>query len=733
MNKSLWYAISLLALSGQQMVWAAELSAVAPPPADSPVIRISTARSALTLFAAGDGRLYQLGFGPATLDLAAPAAVPPREDECYPASGNGFILEPAVQAFHSDGSTSTDLIYVKHSTESAGPDVTLTRIELKDRYYPFFVTLCFKAYREEDVIEQWTEIRHEENGPVTLFRFSSSAPVLPRKAGYWLTQFHGRWAAEANIVEERLTPGLKVLDSKIGVRAHEFRTPMFFLSLDQAAREETGEVVGGTLAWSGSFQFAFELDTDNRLRALCGINPFGSQYQLPRGQVFATPAMIWTWSNEGKGQASRNFHRWARRYGIRDGAQPRPVLLNNWEATVFNFDEARLVSLLDGAKSIGAELFLLDDGWFGNRHPRNDDRTGLGDWQVNRQKLPRGLSYLADEAKKRGVRFGIWLEPEMLNPVSDLFEAHPDWVIQQPHRELQTADFRNQAILDLTRPAVREFVWGVVDGTFRESPGISYVKWDANRIVSQPGSTWLTPQTQSHLAIDYTWALYDVMARMARQHPGVMGMACSSGGGRVDYGVLRFFDSFWASDNTDPRARVIIQWGYSHVFPASTISAHVTRSGERPLKFAIDVAMSGAFGVDMDLDRMSAEDRQFLAATIGRYKEHLREIVQQGDLFRLESPYDQPRAALNFVSADRSQAVLFVYQLKDSAAKAVKPQGLDPAKHYQVREVNLPRGAASRLAVDGTVMDGATLMRDGLVPPCAKEFDSTVIELNLSP
>jgi len=732
MIKSLCYAISLGAFACQQTAWAGEPASDAPPAAPR-LIKISTARSALTLFSAADGRLYQLDFGPATRNPVAPTTVPAREDEFHPASGNGFILEPAVQAFHADGNSSTDLVYVKHGTEAVDADVVLTRVELKDRFYPFFVTLCFKAFRDEDVIEQWSEIRHEESGPVMLFRFASSAPVLPRAANYWLTQFQGNWAREANMVEERLTPGIKVLDSKIGVRAHEFRTPMFFLSLGREANESAGEVIGGTLAWSGSFQFAFELDTDNRLRALCGINPFGSQYRLLHGQVFVTPAMIWSWSDQGKGQMSRNFHHWARRYGIRDGTKPRPVLLNNWETTVFDFNEPRLVSLFDGAKEIGAELFLLDDGWFGNKHPRNDDRTGLGDWQVNQNKLPHGLSFLADEAKKRGVRFGIWLEPEMVNPVSDLFEQHPDWVIQQPHRELQTTDFRNQAILDLTRPAVHEFVWSVVDSTLRQNPGISYVKWDANRFVSQPGSTWLTPETQSHLFIDYTWALYDIMARMARQHPEVMGMACSSGGGRVDYGALRYFHSFWASDNTDPYTRVVIQWGYSHFFPASTISAHVTRSGNRPLKFAIDVAMSGAFGVDMDLNRLNAEDRKFLATTINLYKEHLREVVQQGDLYRLESPYDQPRAALNYVSTDRSHAVLFVYQLKDSTAKAVKPQGLDPAKRYQVREMSLSEGAASRMAKDGEVIDGATLMRDGLVPPCTKEFDSTVIELNSSP
>src|SRR6185369_4075513 len=396
---------------------------------------------------------------------------------------------------------STDLIFAKHTRTAIAKDIDLTRIELRDGFYPFFVTLCFKAYQNEDVIEQWAEIRHDENRPVTLFRFASSGALMPKADEYWLTHFHGDWADEAQWVEERLTSGIKILDSKIGVRAHQYQTPAILISLGHEAQEETGEVLGGALEWSGSFQFALEVDMKNRLRALSGINPFNSQYRLIPEQTFTTPAMLWTWSARGKGQVSRNFHRWARRYGMRDGAKPRPVLLNNWEATGFEFDEARIVALFDGARILGAETFLLDDGWFGNRHPRNNDMAGLGDWQVNTNKLPHGLSYLSDEAKKRGVNFGIWLEPEMVNPVSDLFEQHPDWAIGQRHREPILG--RNQRVLDLSRPEVREFTWKVIQNTLTPNPGITYVKWDCNCYVTQPGSSWLGPNEQSHLLIDY--------------------------------------------------------------------------------------------------------------------------------------------------------------------------------------------------------------------------------------
>lgn len=684
------------------------------------LITIPTAHSALTLCVEGDGRLYQLGYGKTPDKVVAPEKMPEREAEFFPASGNGFILEPALQATHADGNTSTDFMFVRQETTALDSNVAVTRIELKDRFYPFFVNIYLKAYAKEDVIEEWTDIRHDEDGVVTLYRFASSSPLVAGKE-HWLTQFHGDWSREGEISEERLAEGTKILDSKIGVRASQYRIPSFILTRNGPAKEESGEVFGGSLKWSGSYQLAFDVDWNDHLRVLAGINPFGSQYHLEKGQTFTTPAMLWTWSGQGKGQVSRNFHAWARRYGIRDGDQPRPILLNNWEATYFNFNEQKLVSLLNGAKELGFELFLLDDGWFGNKYPRNGDTSGLGDWQANTNKLPHGLGYLADQAVQRGLRFGIWLEPEMVNPKSELYEKHPDWVIGQPHREPEY--MRHQLDLDLSNPAVKDFAWETINDTLGPNPGITFVKWDANRYVTQPGSQWLKPGEQSHLLIDYNFALYDVMARMAKTYPHVMAMLCSGGSGRADYGALKYFDNFWPSDNTDPAKRVFIQWGFSHIFPANTICAHVTRSGDRPLKFTLDVAMSEDMGFDVDLAKTSPADREAMARAIKLYKEELREVVGQGDLYRLESPYNSPRACLDYVSPDRAKAVLFVYQLKADEAKAVKLRGLDPQRSYAVREVNLPQEASSQ------TLDGATLMRDGLTPTCKNQFDSAVFEL----
>jgi len=718
-------------------------------------IRITTAGTALVFAVDDDGRLEQTAFGPADAVAASEKAAQAakkggknkaaknkapsraklaREDDAFPQFGNGFLNEPALQVTHADGNTSTDLAYVSHKATEEKKGVTLTRIVLADTAYPGFkVTLCFRAYHDHNIIEQWTEISNAENGPVTLERFASAA-LLVKSGDFHLTQLHGTYSSEATLAEEKLFPGIKILDTKLGVRAHYFRTPAFILSLDGPAREESGRVIGATLEWSGNFQFSFEMDYAKSLRVLAGINPFAAAYRLAPGKTFTTPALLYTFSAEGKGGMSRAFHRWARVHGIRDGAKPRPVLLNNWEATKFDFDDAKIISLFDGAKEIGADLFLLDDGWFGNKHPRVNDRAGLGDWEPNIKRFPNGLSHLANAAIAKGLGFGIWIEPEMVNPASELFEKHPDWIITQPKRE--PILFRNQLILDLTRPEVQAFERGIIDRTLKPNPGITYVKWDCNRYVSQPGSSYLPAEKQTHLLIDYQWHLYDLMRHMAGTYPNVMAMLCSGGPGRIDYASMRYFHSFWASDNTDPAQRIYIQWGFSQFFPSNTISAHVTDMGHRPLKFAIDVALSGAFGVDRDISRWTPAERAQVAAAVKLYHERIRPITADGDLYRLASPYTTPFAALEYVAQNRASAIVFIYT-KEHAAEAgsavsgppIKPLGLNPAKTYRVREINLPPGAKSTLSIDGQRLTGEALMRDGFPSPLKHALESAIIDL----
>jgi len=331
---------------------------------------------------------------------------------------------------------------------------------------------------------------------------------------------------------------------------------------------------------------------------------------------------------------------------------------------------------------------------------------------------------LAAEAVKRGLRFGIWIEPEMVNPKSELFEQHPDWVIRQPKRELELQ--RNQLVLDLTRPAVQEFEWNTIKDIL-SVPGITYAKWDCNRYLTQPGSSYLASGRQSHLWIDYVNALYALMDKTAKTFPDTELMLCSGGGGRVDYGALKYFNEFWPSDNTDPVTRVAMQWDYSYFFPMMAIASHVTHWGNRPMHFACSVAMSARFGMDLDLTKLPAQDKSVCAGAIAAYKK-IREVTAFGDLYRLEDPHQGFRGAINFVSPDRARAALFVFQLKDGENAAVHPQGLEPARHYTIHELNPAPGRAA-MPQEGKTFTGEELMRDGIMPSSSKELEASVIDL----
>ena len=686
-------------------------------------IWVETQNAALTFRIGDDKRLYQTHFGARG---ASPDQNTNRGNEAVPPFGERQIGATALRATHADGNNSTALEVVKQSATIVDSNVTLHQIELKDPAYPFFVTLNFRAYRAQDIIESWTEIRHSEAGAVTLWEFASASPVFGN-GPFYLSSFHGDWSDEMNLATEKLSFGTKTIESRLGVRAHQFTLPSFWLSREPNVGEESGEVWSGSLAYSGSFALDFEVGAGAQMRALCGINPHDSQYALAPNVTFQTPKMIWGWSGAGRGPLSRHFHDYARKYVLRDGDKTRSILLNNWEATYFGFDQKKLVSLFDGARDLGIEMFLLDDGWFGAKYPRDSDGQGLGDWVVDRVKLPDGIGYLSDEAKKRGLRFGLWVEPEMVNPRSQLFERHPDWAIRQPKRPLDL--IRNQLVLDLTRPEVKAYVQKILDDLLTENPGISYLKWDCNRYITQPGSTYLAAGEQSKLWIEYNRALYDILNHMATTHPNVEIMLCAGGGGRVDYGSLDFAHEFWPSDNTDPLRRIPMQWGYSQFFPAMTISSHVTRMGECPLKFAFDVAMSGRLGMDYDLSRLAPDDKQFARGAIADYKS-IRDVVQGGELYRLESPYDGKRTSLLYANADQSRAVVFAFQSADADATAALPlRGVRPDARYVVKELTLRPGTNSALPENGRIVSGDALMKQGLALPLRKQFDSCIVEL----
>ena len=451
MKKYLLYFILLCALYS---IAAAQPSSIQQPNQQpDKLISVSTLNTDLVYKVSGkDGRLYQLYLGSKLNNIETLSGLSDAGHLAYATFGTDNLFEPAIRITHNDGNPSLELKYVSHNTDQVDVNTSITNILLKDPEYPVEVTLHIKSFLAEDVIEQWVEIVHKEAKPVIMYNYASSMLHFDANK-YWLTQFHGDWAEEMKMQESELTSGIKILDTKLGTRAHMYQTPVFFLSLNEKSEENNGELIAGTLGWSGNFQFTFEVDEKNSLRVISGINPFASEYTIQPGKPFITPSFIFTYSNRGKGQASRNLHHWATNYGILDGNGPRLTLLNNWETTYFNFNEPKLTGLLDDTKKMGLDLFLLDDGWFGNKYPRNDDRAGLGDWQENNAKLPDGLGYLVKEAGKRGVKFGIWIEPEMVNPKSELYETHPEWILKLPNRPEHY--FRNQLVLDLTNPEVQ--------------------------------------------------------------------------------------------------------------------------------------------------------------------------------------------------------------------------------------------------------------------------------------
>lgn len=688
-------------------------------------IVVNTKNTSLVFKVGKDQRLYQSYFGHKLTNSADLAGIPNPVHLAYPTFGTDNLFEPAIRVTHNDGNPSLELQYVNSETEKTDENVSITRIKLKDPQYAVAVTLSLKAFYNENVIEQWVEIQHHEKDPITLYNYASSTLHFDAKK-YWLTQFHGDWAQEMKMQESELTSGIKIIDSKLGTRAHMYQSPNFILSLDNKSDENNGEVIAGTLGWSGNFQLLFELDEKNSLRVIPGINPFASEYSLAPGKTFVTPSFIFTYSNHGQGQASRSLQRWAMNYGILDGTKPRLTLLNNWETTFFDFNEKKLSDMLDDTRNLGVDIFLLDDGWFGNKYPRNDDNAGLGDWQENKAKLPNGLGSLVKLAEDKGVKFGIWLEPEMVNPKSELYEKHPDWILKLPNRPEHY--YRNQLVLDLTNPEVQEFVYHLVVDMMQKNPGIAYIKWDCNRMMTNAYSPYLKNQ-QSNLYIDYVNNLYKVLERIRAKYPHLPIMLCSGGGGRVDYGALRYFTEFWTSDNTDPYERVFMQWGYSNFFPAVSLCNHVTSWGKQSIKFKTDVAMMGKLGYDIQVKGFSPAELKFSQDALQNYK-RLSDVIWKGDLYRLVSPYENERAVLMYVNEDKSRSVLFSYTLNNRYGETftrVRLEGLDSAKTYKVNEVNVFQKPQFR--DNGKSFSGDYLMKEGLNVSSNNALTSIVLEL----
>ncbi|OIN55503.1 alpha-galactosidase, partial [Arsenicibacter rosenii] len=649
----------------------------------------------------------------------------------YTPAGTWNLAEPAIELVHTDGNPSLDLKYVSHKTTPVDANVTETAVQVADPVYKVSVTLYYKVWKKENVFEQWAEIRNDEKGPVVLNKYASANLFFTNK-DFYLTSFQGQYLKEMQPLEEKLLQGLRTIDSKLGTRAMLLGTPNFMVSFGQPARENTGMVMLGQLAWSGNYKLDFEVDSYQNLRIIAGINPYASAYSLGTGKSFKTPSLIYTLSGNGTGQASRQLHDWARNYRVLDGNGQRLTLLNNWEATYFDFDETKLSNLIRDTKKLGVDMFLLDDGWFGNKYPRNNDNAGLGDWQENVKKLPNGIGYLVKEAQKTGVKFGIWIEPEMVNPKSELYEKHPDWVIRQPERPEKY--YRNQLVLDLSNPDVQDFVFGVVDGLFTKNPELAFIKWDCNAVIYNAYSAWLQKNKipQTHLYVEYVNGLYKVLQRIRAKYPRVPMMLCSGGGGRGDYELLKYFTEFWPSDDTEPIERIFLQWNYSYFFPSITTDCHVTDWGKQPIKFRVDVASMGKLGFDVVVSHLSPDDLAFCQQALKNY-DSFKEIVWHGDQYRLASPYEGPVASMGYVSKDKSRAVMFTYfhanrVVESFTSRPIRFAGLDPDQQYRLKELNVYPGKKS--PVDETrVYSGSFLMHVGINPNVSAGRASVVLQL----
>ena len=704
------------------------------------IIRIATDATDLILSTAPNGRLYQVYLGPKLLHPEDFAKLSPysragsdgsaatRGWEAYMTAGMEDYFEPALQVTHADGNMSTLLKYVSSEKKSIDGNAEETIVTLKDDYYPMEVKLHYISYAKENIIKTWSEISHTEKKPVLLHRYASGIIYFERPS-YYLTEFSGDWAQEMQMSHQQLQFGKKMIDTKLGSRAAMHAYPFFELGFGEPAKEDAGEVVMGTIGWTGNYRFTFEIDNLKNLRVLAGINPFASTYELKPGEVFTTPEFIFTRSDNGKGEASRYFHDWARNYQLRDGKGDRLTLLNNWENTAFKFDEDILAELMKEAKHLGVDMFLLDDGWFANKYPRNNDRAGLGDWEAMKAKLPHGVPGLVAKAKEAGVKFGIWIEPEMVNPKSELFEKHPDWAIHLPNRE--TYYYRNQLVLDLSNPEVQDYVFGVVDRIMTENPDIAYFKWDCNSPITNVYSPYLK-EKQSQLYVDHVRGVYNVFQRVKEKYPNLPMMLCSGGGARCDYEALKYFTEFWCSDNTDPVERLFIQWGFSQFFPTKAMCAHVTSWNKRAsIKFRTDVAMMCKLGFDIGLKELAPDELTYCQNAVANYK-RLKPVILDGDFYRLVSPYETNHTAVMHVSKAKDKALVYAYDIYPRFAEktfAVKLQGLDPNKQYKVEEINLMPGAKSRFAQNGQIFSGDYLMKVGLYAFTTQTLQSRILEV----
>ena len=617
----------------------------------------------------------------------------------YPGYGFGDFREPAYNFKLKDGSRITDFRYdsfeivqgkcaiegLPHLYTNQATEAETLIITLKDDVAKLRLKLNYTIYQDYATVIRSTTLINDSAETVEINQLASQSLDFPNRS-FELIHLNGAWGRERQLTREKIEIGTKVLDSKRGSSSHH-QNP-FVTLVEPTTTEFQGEAYGFCLVYSGNHQTVIEKDNYSQTRVVMGMNPFNFAWQLPAGESFHSPEVVNVYSNQGLNQMSKTYDDLFNHHLIRGEHQlkERPVLINNWEATYFDFDDAKIHGIVDEAQALGIEMFVLDDGWFGER---KDDHRSLGDWYEFEGKLEQGLEGIAQYVHDKGMKFGLWFEPEMISKDSDLHRAHPDWVLSVPGRPRSLS--RQQHVLDFSRADVRDHIYQQMTAILDRVP-IDYIKWDMNRNMTEVYSLLLDPEMQGEVSHRYILGLYEFMEKLTQAYPHILFESCSGGGGRYDAGMLYYMPQTWTSDNTDPIARLKIQYSTSLVYPISTMGAHVSaipnhQTGrETSLDIRGNVAMSGVLGYELDLTTLSEEEKVLIVKQVDFYKEH-RQLLQFGDFVRLKSPYEENEVAWMFVSKDKKEAIVFYFRVLVEASApyvTLKLAHLDETLEYQI-------------------------------------------------
>lgn len=622
----------------------------------------------------------------------------------YPSYGSSDYRRPAFEIKQPNGSNISAFAYRSHrifdgKEPLAGLPATYVEqkeeaqtleITLEDELLNMEIVLSYTVFEDYAAVARSVRFTNKGAAEYDLTAAMSMSIDLPDCNYEWI-QLSGAWSRERSIKKRKLQQGVQAIDSARGNSSHNHNP---FVALGRPNTDEfAGEALGFSLVYSGNFLAQAEVDTYDVTRVMLGINPFAFTWHLAANESFQTPEAVIVYSDKGSNGMSQTFHKL---YGKRLARgtwrdRVRPILINNWEATVFDFDEEKILSIAKKASEVGVEMFVLDDGWFGQR---NDDRHGLGDWTPNLQKLKSGISGLSRKVEEMGMKFGLWFEPEMVNKESELYRCHPDWLLQTPGRSLSHG--RNQYVLDFSRQEVVDYIYESMSKVLDESK-ISYIKWDMNRCISECYSAALPPQRQGEVFHRYILGVYRLYERLIEANPNILFESCASGGGRFDPGMLYYAPQCWTSDDTDAAERIKIQYGTSIVYPVSSMGAHVSSvpnwltSRYTPVKTRADVAFFGAFGYELDLNTLTQEEISQVKAQIQFMKQN-RELLQFGTFYRLESPFDGNCAAWMVVSDDKKQAIVAVYRFLNEVNthyRRLRLHGLCEDMLYEIEESGL--------------------------------------------